>query len=75
MNKSEIAVGVAGQLGMRKSWAKYAVDAVLAPRTEVVPKDKDVRVVGFGTFTTRSHRGRSERNPRKRETLTIPAAK
>lgn len=66
MNKSQIADRLAGRMGLSKSAAAGAVDAVYETTGEAVAKCEDVKISGFGTFTTRSRPPRTGRNPRRR---------
>ena len=74
MNKSQIAQRLAGRLGLSKSAAAGAVDAVFEIIGEALANDEEVRVTGFGTFTTRSRPARAGRNPGTREVVSIPAS-
>ena len=74
MNKSEIAGRVAEQTGVARSAAGDAVDAVFEAIAEALAKGEDVRIVGFGTFGTRSRPARTGRNPRTGESMEIAAS-
>ncbi len=74
MNKSEIASLVADRTRVGRSAASSAVDAVFDVIAEALTRGEDVRVVGFGTFGTRSRPTRSGRNPRTGESLNITAS-
>ena len=74
VNKSEIASRVADRTGVGRSAAGSAVDAVFEAIGEALAKGEDVRVVGFGTFGTRSRPARTGRNPRTGESLNIAAS-
>ena len=74
MNKSDIAGRVAGRAGVGKSAAGDAVDAVFEAIAEALARGEDVRIVGFGTFGTRSRPARTGRNPRTGESLNIAAS-
>ena len=74
MNKSEIAGRVADRTGVGRSAAGDAVDAVFEAIAEALAKGEDVRVLGFGTFGTRSRPARTGRNPRTGESLNIAAS-
>ena len=66
MNKSQIADGLAERMGLSKSAAAGAVDAVFEMIGEALAKSEDVRIAEFGTFTTRSRPARTGRNPGRR---------
>ena len=71
VNKSEIAGLVAGRTGVGRSAAGDAVNAVFGAIAETLARGEDVRIVGFGTFGTRSRPARTGRNPRTGESLNI----
>ena len=76
MKKSEMAERVADRMGLSKSAAEGAVDAVFETIVEALAREEAVRIAGFGTFATRSgarapdgtrRPGRASRSrPRKR---------
>lgn len=74
MKKSEIAGRVADRTGMDRSAAGEVVDTVFEVIAETLAKGEDVRVVGFGTFGTRSLPARTGRNPRTGESVEIAAS-
>ena len=74
MNKSEIASRETDRTGVGRSAAGSAVDAVFEAIGEALARGEDVRVVGFGTFGTRSRPARTGRNPRTGESLNIAAS-
>ena len=74
MSKSEIAGHVADRTGIARSAAGDAVDAVFEAIREALARGEDVRIVGFGTFGTRSRPTRTGRNPRTGESLSIAAS-
>ena len=74
MNKSQIADRLAGRMGLRKSAAAGAVDAVFETIGEALVKHEEVRIAGFGTFETKHRPARTGRNPRTGEAVSIPAS-
>jgi len=74
VNKSEIVGLVAGRTGVGRAVAGDAVDAVFEAIREAMARGEDVRIVGFGTFGTRSRPARTGRNPRTGESLNIAAS-
>ena len=74
MNKSDLAGRVADRIGVSRSAAGDAVDAVFNAVGEALSKGEEVRIVGFGTFATRHRPARSGRNPRTGESLVIAAS-
>ena len=74
MKKSEIADRVADRAGLSRSAAGNAVDAVFEAVGEALANGEEVRIAGFGTFTTKSRPARAGRNPRTGERLEIQAS-
>ena len=74
MNKPDIVAVVARSSGISKASADNAVDAIFSAITDALRKGEDVRLVGFGTFSTRRRAARQGRNPRTGETIQIPAS-
>lgn len=74
VNKAEIAGRVADRMGVGRPAAGEVVDAVFEVIAETLAKGEDVRVVGFGTFGTRSLPARTGRNPRTGESVQIAAS-
>ena len=72
MNKSEVAGRLASRMALSKTAAKGAVDAVFEAIGEALEEGENVRIAGFGTFTTRSRPAQSGRNPRTGERVSIP---
>ncbi len=75
MKKVELIASVAEKTGLTKKDAEKAVAAVLDSIVEAVASGDKVQVVGFGTFEVRTREARTGRNPRTKETITIPASK
>ena len=74
MNKSQIADRLAGRMGLTKSAAAGAVDAVLEAIGEALANHEEVRLAGFGTFATKHRPARTARNPQTGEAVSIPAS-
>lgn len=75
MNKQELITKIAHESGLTKADAERALDATVSTITETLTSGDEVRLVGFGTFTT-AERAKSEgRNPRTGESITIPATR
>ena len=74
MKKSDIAGRVADRIGLSRSGAGNAVDAVFEAVGEALANGEEVRIVGFGTFATKSRPARTGSNPRTGESLTIQAS-
>ena len=74
MKKSDIAGRVAARCGLRRSATGNAVDAVFEAVGEALARKEDVKIAGFGTFTTRDQRARTGHNRRTGESLSIAAS-
>ncbi len=75
MNKVELIASVAEKSGLSKKDAEKALAAVLDSVKGALAAGDKVALVGFGTFEVRSRNARTGRNPRTKETITIPASK
>lgn len=75
MNKNDLVSALADTAGLTKADASRAVDGVLNCITTSLRKGKDVRLVGFGTFSVAKRNASEGRNPRTGERIAIPAAK
>ena len=62
MNTSQIADRLASRMGLSKSAAADAVDAVFEMIGDALAKSEDVKIAGFVTFATRSRPSRRGRN-------------
>lgn len=74
MNKSELVAVVAKEAGVARGSASRVIDAMLNAVIETLKEKDEVRIVGFGTFTTRERKETTARNPRTREIITVPAS-
>ncbi len=75
MTKVELINAISEQAGLSKKDADAALKAVVNTVTEALKKGEKVQLVGFGTFEVRARGERVGRNPRTKETITIPASK
>ncbi|ADM10452.1 Bacterial nucleoid DNA-binding protein HU-beta [Parvularcula bermudensis HTCC2503] len=74
MNKNEFVDRVAAIADITKADAGRTVDAVFDAITEALKNGDDVRIVGFGTFSSSRRPAREGRNPRTGETIQIKAS-
>lgn len=74
MNKAEMADRLAARTGLGKSAAKEAVDGIFAVLGDALADGEEVRIEGFGTFSTRSRPARTGRNPGTGEAVSISAS-
>jgi DNA-binding protein HU-beta len=77
MNKAELVEAVKKKMGgvTSKAAAERAVDAVLASVRGGLQSDKEVQLVGFGTFVLAGRPARRGYNPYTRKPMKIPAMK
>jgi DNA-binding protein HU-beta len=75
MNKQSLVEAVAKELSMSKAQGERAVNAVLSGISKGLRKDKNVQLIGFGTFLVKRRKARKGRNPQTGETLNIKASK
>ncbi len=74
MNKMDLIAAVAEATGLPKAKAAEVVDAVFSSIEGALKDDKEVRLVGFGTFVTAKRKATTGRNPRSGEEIKIPAS-
>jgi len=77
MNKAELTDAVQKRLGSATSnaAAERAVDAVLAAVGQGLRRDREVQLVGFGTFDVATRAARRGYNPYTRRPMKIRAMK
>jgi len=77
MNKADLIEEVQKQLGTEcsKSHAERVVNSVLASIGRGLKKDKEVQLVGFGTFAVKNRKARMGRNPQTNEPIQIKASR
>ena len=73
MNKQDLVSVVAEAGDLPKSKAGDILDAVFEAITKSLKKKQEVRLVGFGTFSTSRRKAGKGRNPRTGEEIKIPA--
>ena len=74
MNKVELVTKMAEKSNLTKKEAALALDAFIESVEEALENREKVQLGGFGTFETRERAAREGRNPRTKETITIPAS-
>ena len=77
MNKAQLIEWIQkdGTVGETKASAERALNAVLNGIQYGLKKDKNVALVGFGSFTVRKRKARMGRNPQTGEAIKIKASK
>ena len=74
MNKAELITSMAEKSRLTKKDAESALKAFIDSVQEALENGDKVQLIGFGTFETRERAAREGRNPRTKETITIPAS-
>ena len=74
MNKAELITSMAEKSQLTKKDAESALKAFIDSVQEALEIGDKVQLIGFGTFETRERAAREGRNPRTKETITIPAS-
>ena len=74
MNKAELITSMAEKSQLTKKDAETALKAFVESVQEALENGEKVQLVGFGTFETRERAAREGRNPRTKETISIPAS-
>ncbi|MGJ8639287.1 MAG: HU family DNA-binding protein [Opitutaceae bacterium] len=77
MNKAELIAEVQKSLGKdtSKAGAERAIEAVLEGVKKGIKRDKNVQLIGFGTFSVTKRAARDGINPQTREPIKIKASK
>ena len=74
MNKNELIAEIADQCELTKAKAAEAVDAFIEVISKSLAKGKEMRLVGFGTFTSVKRKATEGRNPRTGAVIKIAAS-
>jgi len=74
MNKQELIDAMANEMGSSKVLAGGALDAFVNIVTKTLKKKGEVRLVGFGTFTTSKRKATTGRNPKTGDAIKIAAS-
>jgi DNA-binding protein HU-beta len=75
MNKGELVDAVAAKANVTKKQADEVISAFLSVITEAVANGEKITLVGFGSFERRERSEREGRNPKTKETITIPGTR
>lgn len=73
MNKKELIAAIAEKTGFTKKDTGVMVDAFVDSIVEALARREEVKLVGFGTFTTAERAPRECRNPQTGETFMSEA--
>ncbi|MEF8847163.1 MAG: HU family DNA-binding protein [Candidatus Paceibacterota bacterium] len=73
MNKGELVDVLAKKADLSKKDAKLCLDTLTDEITKALTNKEEVRLTGFGKFTTSDRKARKGRNPQTGEEIQIPA--
>jgi DNA-binding protein HU-beta len=73
--KADVINAMAAQAGISKKEATAAFDAFVGFISETCQHGERCAIPGLGSFSVSHRKEREGRNPRTKETITIPAAK
>ena len=74
MNKNELIAELADKADLTKAKAAETLDELISIISKSLAKGKEVRLVGFGTFTTVKRKATEGRNPRTGAVIKIAAS-
>ncbi len=74
MNKAQIIEAIANEAGVTKVTVAACLDGFINTVTKVLKKKGEVRLVGFGTFTSAKRKATTGRNPQTGAAIKIPAS-
>ena len=74
MNKFELIEAMASEMNASKAVAGAALDAFINIVTKTLKKKGEIRLVGFGTFTTSKRKATTGRNPQTGAAIKIAAS-
>lgn len=74
MNKQELIEAIANEVEITKITAAGCLDAFTSIVTKVLKKQGEIRLVGFGTFTSAKRKATTGRNPQTGEAIKIKAS-
>lgn len=73
--KGDVINTIAEQAGISKKEAAAAFDAFISYVSESCQRGERCAIPGLGSFTVTERKAREGRNPRTKESITIPASK
>lgn len=73
--KSDVINAMAEQAGITKKEATAAFDAFVSYISDSCQRGDRCAIPGLGSFSVSDRKAREGRNPRTKETITIPASK
>lgn len=73
--KADVINAISEQAGITKREATAAFDAFVSYITESCQRGERCAIPGLGSFAVSERKAREGRNPRTKETITIPASR
>ncbi|HEX2060520.1 MAG TPA: HU family DNA-binding protein [Thermoanaerobaculia bacterium] len=73
--KADVINAIAEQAGISKKEAAAAFDAFVGYISDTCQRGERCAIPGLGSFAVTQRKAREGRNPRTKETITIPASK
>ena len=73
MNKKELVAVIAEKTELTKKQVNEVVNAFTEAVLESIEKQEEIKLVGFGTFTTSERQAKKQINPKTKEYMTLPA--
>ena len=73
--KADVINAIAEQAGISKKEAGAAFDAFVGYISDTCQRGERCAIPGLGSFSVSHRKAREGRNPRTKETITIPASK
>jgi DNA-binding protein HU-beta len=73
--KGDVINAIAEQAGITKKEATAAFDAFVSYISETCQSGERCAIPGLGSFSVSERKAREGRNPRTKETITIPASR
>jgi DNA-binding protein HU-beta len=73
--KADVINAIADQAGISKKEAAAAFDAFVAYISDACQSSERCAIPGLGSFAVTERKAREGRNPRTKETITIPASR
>lgn len=75
MNKAELVAVVSESSGLPAAQVRTALDSIIDAMSSALAAGDEVRLVGFGSFTTAFRPAGAARNPRTGEPVRRPASR
>lgn len=74
-NRNELVNSISDAVGLPKTTVNKVLDAFISTVTESLKAGDEVRLIGFGTFTSLERKAMQGRNPRTGHPIKIDSSK